>query len=70
MLTYTGLSISTVALVTGASEATRGVRTESICVTVISVSGTLIIICKSISSPTQEIELYPPTQVCPFPFPV
>ena len=41
-LTRTVDSISTVALVTGTSEATRGVGTDSISVTVISTSGTLI----------------------------
>ena len=44
LLTHTGESISTVALVTGTGEATRGVGTDSISVTIMSTSGTLIII--------------------------
>ena len=47
--TYTSKSISSVALVTGTSEATRGVGTESIYVTVISICGTLINICKEVN---------------------
>ena len=47
LLTCTGESISTVALVTGTGEATRGVGTVSIRVTVISRSGTLINIWNS-----------------------
>ena len=59
MLTQTGKSISFVAQVTGTGEATRGVGTDSIRVTVISISGTLINIynnyySKSISSSSQE----------------
>ena len=45
MLTQTGKSISFVAQVTGTGEVTRGVGTDSIRVTVISISGTLINIC-------------------------
>ena len=46
LLTHTCESISTVAFITGTGEATRGVGTECISVTVISISGTLIKICK------------------------
>ena len=46
LLTHTDESISTVALVTGTGEATRGVGTASISVTAISISHTFINICK------------------------
>ena len=46
LLTHTGESISTVALVTGTGVATRGVGTVSISVTAISISHTFINICK------------------------
>ena len=46
LLTCTVASISTVALVTGTGEATNGVGTDSISVTVISISHTFINICK------------------------
>ena len=50
LLTHTGESISTVALVTGTGEAAKGVSTDSINTTVMSTSGTLINICNKIST--------------------
>ena len=50
LLTHTSESISSVSQVTGTDEATRDVGTDSICVTVMSTSGTLINICNQIST--------------------
>ena len=50
LLTYTIASISSVSQVTGTGEATKGVGTDSISVTVMSTSGTLINICNQIST--------------------
>ena len=47
LLTHTVYPISTVALVTGTSEATRGVGTASISGTEVSTIGTFIYICNS-----------------------
>ena len=57
LLTHTGESISTVSLDTVTGEATRGVGTDSISVTVMSTSGTLIKICNSKYIPTGS--MYP-----------
>ena len=53
LLTHTIASISSVSQVTGTGEATRGVGTGSISVTVMSTNGTLINICNQI--PTESI---------------
>ena len=55
LLTHTGASISTVSKVTGTGEATRGVGTDSISVTVMSTSGTLINICNQISTESCKV---------------